>query len=142
MGYAYSMKQKNSKAPTVPKSCPHCEKTFLAPKRLSEHIKAKHEKNTPFKCGECHRSYGSSKTLRDHKKAMHERVKCEICSQEICNEFILRRHKASVHGILPPDALKCKHCSAFYVSQKMMENHVLKNHPESEEARKVDSKTL
>ena len=77
------------------RKCPHCEKTFATYLSYKEHIKSKHEKDTPYKCDQCHRSYGTSGRLRVHKKNMHQRIKCDQCGQEICNIFILKRHKAS-----------------------------------------------
>ena len=33
------------------------------------------------------------------KKLVLEQVKCDECGKEICNSFILKRQKATVHGI-------------------------------------------
>ena len=66
--------------------------------------------------------------LRWHKKNMHERVKCEVCGQEICNGFMLKRHKASVHGIIPTDAYQCEHCPMFFMKLQAKEKHIEKNH--------------
>ena len=109
-------------------NCSHCEKTFVSYARCKEHIRSKHEKNTPFQCDQCHRSYGTAVSLRTHKTNMHHRVKCDQCDQEICNAFILTRHKASVHGVTPPDSYRCEHCPAFFRIKKNKEKHIAKQH--------------
>ena len=37
------------------------------------------------------------------KKLALEQVKCDECGKEICDSFILKRQKATVHGIKPKD---------------------------------------
>ena len=65
-----------------------------------------------------------------HKKNMHQRIKCDQCGQEICNIFILKRHKASVHGITPSDAFQCEYCPAFFEHMKAKDKHLAKHHVE------------
>ena len=59
---------------------------------------------------------------------VHQRVKCEECGKEICNSFILKRHKASVHGITPKDAYQCRECPSFFSTQTSLEKHVRSKH--------------
>ena len=61
---------------------------------------------------------------------MHQRIKCDQCGQEICNIFILKRHKASVHGITPSDAFQCEYCPAFFEHMKAKDKHLAKHHVE------------
>jgi len=110
------------------KKCPHCEKIFQNNNNYLEHVKSKHEKKTPFQCDECDRSYGTNKKLTNHKQLVHQRVKCEECDKEICNSFILKRHKASVHGIIPKDAYQCKKCTSFFSNQTSLDKHVTSKH--------------
>ena len=110
------------------KKCPYCEKKFQTRANYNEHVKAKHEKNTPFKCDECDRSYGTNGKLLNHKKLVHQRVKCDECGKEICNSFILKRHKASVHGITPKDAFQCEKCASFFSTQTSLDKHVNSKH--------------
>ena len=74
----------------------------------------KHEKNAKHQCAECHRSYGTNDKLQSHKKLVHEQVKCDECGKEICNSFILKRQKATVHGIKPKDDFQCELCPMFF----------------------------
>ena len=59
---------------------------------------------------------------------MHQRIKCDQCGQEICNIFILKRHKASVHGITPTDCFQCEFCPSFFEHIKAKNKHVAKHH--------------
>ena len=108
--------------------CPHCDKVFKMQQNYREHVKVKHEKSTPYKCDQCNRAYGTLIKLRNHKKLVHERVKCEECGKDICNSFILKRHKASVHGIKPSDAFQCELCPMFYDKKTYLNNHIAKHH--------------
>ena len=111
------------------RACPHCEKTFRVFASWKEHIKVKHEKDTPFKCDQCERAYGTRQRLRTHQNSMHRRVKCDQCGQEVCNSFLLKRHKASKHGIAPTDtAIQCKHCPLYFEFDIVLERHMQKQH--------------
>jgi KRAB domain-containing zinc finger protein len=109
--------------------CPHCEKRLVKP-LLNEHIKSKHEKNTPYKCDQCTRSFGTSSVLQTHKLNLHRRVNCDLCGQNVCNSFWLKRHKASAHGITPKGSYQCPYCPLFFNLQGALENHVKKQHAE------------
>ena len=61
---------------------------------------------------------------------MHQRIKCDICVKEICNMFILKRHKASVHGITPTNVHQCEFCSSFFETSAAKDKHVEKQHGE------------
>jgi hypothetical protein len=109
--------------------CPHCEKR-LANAKMEEHIKSKHEMNTPFKCDKCTRSFGTATVLQTHKTNLHKRVNCDLCGQNICNSFWLKRHKASAHGITPKGSYQCPNCPLFFNQQGFLDNHVRKQHAE------------
>ena len=61
---------------------------------------------------------------------VHKRLKCDDCGQEMCNSFILKRHKAKVHGVIPENAHQCKLCPMFFSSKVSLGNHMGKIHPE------------
>ena len=48
------------------KKCPYCEKTFQCRANYNEHVKAKHEKDTPL--NECDKSYATNGKLLTHKQ--------------------------------------------------------------------------
>ncbi len=113
---------------SVRKQCPNCEKTFGGYNALREHILVKHENNTPHQCDQCPRKFGLSHTLRVHQKYVHTKVRCDVCNEEVCNSFVLKRHKAAVHGIVPPNSLKCQLCPMFFHTKKSLQNHMGKKH--------------
>jgi len=126
------MRVHENKVTKTRKQCPHCDKSFMDYSKYEEHVKSKHENNTPFKCNQCHRSYGTQNRLNHHIRTLHQRIKCEECGQEICNSFMLKRHKATVHGIKPSNVFQCKHCPQFYTFSLMLEKHMAKHHPTKE----------
>ena len=95
---------------------------------LEEHIKVKHEKNTPEKCNECNRSFGTPRALKAHKYNVHKRPKCEICGQSVSNPFWLKRHMSTAHGIMPENSFQCSHCPLFFSNEGSKDNHVKKQH--------------
>ena len=97
---------------------------------LKEHVLRDHEKRTPYQCQHCTRSFGIRMKLKSHIQNVHERVKCNECGQEMCNTFILKRHKAKVHGVMPTNVHQCKHCSMFFSGKGSLKNHLTKIHPE------------
>ena len=108
--------------------CPNCKKIFTSGNNLDEHIKVKHENNTPEQCDECNRAFGTPHALKAHKYNMHKRSKCEICGQSLCNTFWLKRHMSASHGIRPEGSIPCSHCPLFFSSKGAKDNHVKKQH--------------
>ena len=111
--------------------CPQCEKTYRNHSYMKEHILKEHEKNTPFACDQCSRAYGTKTALKTHIVNTHQKVKCEECNQEICNSFMLKRHKAKVHGVKPLNMHQCEHCPMFFHMKGYLDRHMLKKHPEN-----------
>lgn len=114
---------------TSKQKCPHCDKV-LSRNAFNEHVKSKHELNTPYKCDMCAASFGTRGRLLLHKKDVHERVKCDICEKEISSIFNLRKHKANVHGVVPEKS-KCPHCPQVFVCKIACDKHIDKHHPET-----------
>ena len=110
------------------KVCGVCGKTFKSHQNYHEHVLVKHQKKTPYKCDDCHRSFGTSSKLNGHIKLQHQRVNCDECGKEICNSFILKKHKQSVHGINPENSYHCEKCPKFFSTQKYLEKHVASKH--------------
>ena len=123
--YNVHVKKKKSKV----QKCPICDKKFTS---LRYHILNKHGETEPkFECKfeNCTRKFLTNGKLKSHVTNIHERVKCDICQQEICNIFMLRRHKAKVHGIIPSNVHKCDHCPLFFSTKVAIDKHMAKKHP-------------
>ena len=115
-----NVKKQNSKS-----ICPHCDKAYSLAARLREHIILQHSDSAQFKCETCQRKFASGPRLRDHIKQTHTRERCEICGEELYNMHYLRKHKASVHGILPPKSHKCHLCPELFMQKHLEKKHSL-----------------
>ena len=73
--------------------CQQCENPCKNVSYMKEHVLRDHEKSTPFACEYCQRIFGLKSTLKTHLVNTHTKVKCDECYQEICNAFLLKRHK-------------------------------------------------
>ncbi len=109
-------------------NCPHCDKVVQRGHKMTEHIKSKHEMDTPFKCPECPKSFGTSLTLRSHIHQSHRRTNCPVCNKEICNNFWLKRHLAKEHGVIPDNCVQCDVCPKVFDTVKAKEKHQMKEH--------------
>ena len=107
--------------------CPHCEKKYPGKDRLREHVIMKHEKSAKFQCDTCHRKFPTSAKLRSHVKMEHTKVTCDVCENAF-NRIDLKKHRASIHGILPHDAFKCQFCPMFFKFEKNLKRHGESNH--------------
>ena len=111
------------------KKCPYCAKLFRRQKNFQEHIIVKHEKSATHKCDQCSQSFGYLSKLHDHQKQVHQRVKCEDCGKDVCNAFMLKRHRATVHGIKPIDSHQCNQCPMFFTIRSSLDKHIAAKHP-------------
>ena len=84
----------------------------------------------PFNSDLCARSFAMESALKWHQKNVHERIKCDMCGEQICNSFMLKQHKAKVHGIKPTNVLECKHCPMFFHTKGNLEKHIMTKHSE------------
>ena len=116
------------KAPSRVYPCKHCGKEFKTYSNCAEHMRKVHENVTPFQCDHCPQSFGTRGRLNTHVTNKHTRMKCDICNQDMCNKFILTRHKSSVHGIKPENVFDCEHCPLFFKTLVAKEKHVAKQH--------------
>ena len=61
-------------------------------------------------------------------KKVHTKAHCELCDEIVYNSFYLKRHKASVHGIIPVNSVKCQICPLFFKSVSSLEKHHQNKH--------------
>lgn len=119
---------KKLRKPEPIKSCPHCEKTFASYGNYLEHFRVMHEKVLLLDCELCTRKFGTKGKLNEHVKNVHTPVNCEICGQKVCNNFMLKRHKAKAHDIIPENWFSCNHCSLMFKTEKRLQNHLQNKH--------------
>ena len=90
------------------------KKTYSSSARVKEHIIIEHEDSAEFQCNTCLRKFATGAQFRTHVKQVHTKVTCEICNEILYNWFYLRKHRHTVHGILPPNVVKCDLCPMFF----------------------------
>ena len=84
----------------------------------------------PFYCDLCTMSFTMELALKWHQKNVHERIKCDFRNEQICNAFMLERHKAKVYGIKATNLLECLCCQMFFHTKGNLEKHVMTKHSE------------
>jgi len=124
---AHSKKPKRI-GPKIEVQCSFCEKTYGTKQRLRDHVIMEHENSAKYECGVCHRKLPTAGKLKDHMKQVHTKVTCEICEEVQYNWFYLKRHKASIHGIMPRDAIKCRLCPLIFKSDISLKKHLAAKH--------------
>ena len=104
-------------------ACPYCGKLVNRSTALREHIKSKHENDTPYECTECPKAFGTETFLRLHIRQAHRKIKCEVCGKEVCNNFWYKRHMAKVHGVVGENSHQCDLCSAVFDTMDAKSKH-------------------
>ena len=122
-------KEKNKQRRQKNTTCPLCGKTFKWEKNCKEHIQVIHENITPFQCDECPKSFGNNRMLFSHKRIVHTKVNCDICGKQIYNPYELMRHKATEHGIIPPNVYLCDFCPSIFRFKQNLHTHLKNKHP-------------
>merc|ERR1711874_134452 len=109
----------------------------ISEKSLKAHVFTSHsdrakkqamKPKTLVQCPHCEKTYGTKQRLKDHVKQVHTKVTCEICDEVQYNWFYLKRHKASIHGIIPRDAIKCQFCPLIFKSEVSLKKHLAAKH--------------
>ena len=101
-----------------------CIKTYKKNQRQINHVIVQHENSAKYDCGLCHQK----ELLKDQMRQVHTKVICEICEEVQYNWFYLKRHKASIHGIMPRDAIKCRLCPLIFKSDISLKKHLAAKH--------------
>ncbi len=123
MGHMYTKPKAKPK-----EKCPYCGKMVNRGVQMTEHVKSKHENDTPFKCDQCTKAFGTNAFLRLHTLQVHRRMKCNICGKEICNKLWFKRHMAKVHGVVAENAIQCDLCTVVFETMDAKSKHMMKQH--------------
>ncbi len=113
---------------TVSAPCPHCGKNIRKGVKMTEHIKSKHEMDTPFKCPQCPKGFGTAYGLRQHVNQSHGKTKCTVCQRELTSKFSLKHHMAKDHGIVPENCVQCDMCSKVFDTDNAKIKHMMAHH--------------
>ena len=109
--------------PVFHRQCDHCGKTFKKRTNYIEHVRSKHENNTPFECDSCGKKFGTRSCLSKHKSMAHKRFNCGSCDKVLSSLYALRRHEVLDHGIISKKAIQCDQCSLIFHSSEMHKKH-------------------
>ena len=85
------------------------------------------QKSATFQLVTCHRKIPISAKLQNHVKMEHTKVTCDVCENAF-NRIDLKKHRATIHGILPHDAFKCQFCPMFFKFEKNLKRHAESKH--------------
>ncbi len=112
----------------VKQTCTYCGKQIYRGTQMTEHVKSKHENDTPYKCDQCPKSFGTNTFLRQHITQVHRKLTCNLCGKEICNKLWFKRHMAKVHGVVEDNAFQCDKCTIVFETMDAKIRHMMKQH--------------
>ena len=124
-------------------ACTSCDETFCTKRQLKAHEKSIHGAKPQLTCESCNKSFTTKFWLEKHRKNMNE-CWCEYCEFKCCNEKAKLKHIYAIHK-----AKKCDICGTDRTSLENLNEHICKEHSESDKTNKfseydehVDPKTL
>lgn len=105
--------------------CSKCPNFFSTSNQLVHHTI--HFHNT-FTCHACSRDYASARSLSNHVKKHNNptAVPCLLCEQVFQSNWLLRRHRESVHGERRNCA--CPNCPATFSRPDSLHRHLQSFH--------------
>ena len=109
-------------------ACQYCGKTFSGKEKLKDHIIVIHEDSCQFQCEICSKKMPSAGKLKSHIGQVHTKVTCEVCKEVLYNAFYLRKHKATMHGIIPQNSFRCHICSMIFKQETSLKKHLASKH--------------
>ena len=101
--------------------CDHCNKSFFAKSRLSQHIKI-HGHIKEFLCEFCNKSFYNPAGLQSHKLQMH-RETGQIFYCTLCNKGFTTRRQFSQHTNKLHQKLNCATCGMTISSRYALKKH-------------------
>jgi len=87
----------------------------------------KPQKSETFQFITCHQKFPTAAKLQSHVIMEHTKVACDVCENAF-SQIDLKKHRASIHWILPNDAFKCQFCPMFFKFEKNLKRHTGSKH--------------
>ncbi|CAH2000798.1 unnamed protein product [Acanthoscelides obtectus] len=91
-------------------NCIHCNATFTREEVLKDHIVKKHPE------------YAASVSSKIYE--------CTYCAYKTIKKCDLFRHMSKHPETIGSKTLNCTHCDATFIRKEILENHIVKKHPE------------
>nr|CAH7764374.1 unnamed protein product [Callosobruchus chinensis] len=137
--------QKHSKFMTTVKSyihsCTHCTYKSTIKKYFKQHIWS-HSSDKPGECKHCTATFKTKRALYEHVVKKHpdfsasitacKVYKCSYCEFKTIQKLSLDRHMVNHPNKYNP--LTCKYCEATFTRKKILNDHMMKKHPDFKEA--------
>ena len=101
--------------------CTKCKFETRREKKLTNHIKERHEQ---FSCKECDVNFDSRYNLRRHNEKEHTTVECDICNFKFDSSRELEKHVKSRHNKM----FMCEKCQLEVTSKKALQAHIEMEH--------------
>ena len=98
---------------------------------LKVHILRAHPKKVEVhRCQPCKKTFVSKSKYNSHVKQSHSPVNCDICHKQMSCEYLMRKHRVTVHGI-EDGAFFCPICprkKVVFFSDKLLKMHMKNKH--------------
>ncbi|XP_044736950.1 zinc finger protein 93-like [Chrysoperla carnea] len=101
-------------------NCRYCEKVFLSPEALKDHMEVDHKKCVCDHCGLRLRSNKLKRHLLTHTK--ERPFACDRCDKSYAEKYQLKQHISRTH--LKERNFICTFCSQGFFDKKILLNHV------------------
>ena len=102
--------------------CTKCRYETNSEKKLTEHIKKKHD--STIICKECREIFETKAQHRVHVEKEHTVIDCQICNFKAKNIDELSQHVGSLHNKM----FQCKNCRFEATNEMMLREHTRKVH--------------
>ena len=124
-----------SQKPTRPDmyKCDHCDYTNKNRYEMKVHVIRKHTNDYAFECEVCGKKYKIKGDLTNHIRFQHREqpIMCDVCGKTCGNSNSLYVHQKFAHY---KAEFECPICHRRMVSQANLDEHVLKQHEQREDA--------
>nr|CAH7724003.1 unnamed protein product [Callosobruchus chinensis] len=131
-------------------TCLHCKATFKSKATMDDHIIRKHPEcmesvtSKKYTCIHCNAAFKSKRTRDGHVAKKHPKFiasvaskihECGLCTYKTTHKSHFNNHMPDVRSnytskTARSKVIHCKHCNAVYKSKQIIDDHVLKKHPE------------
>nr|CAI5823500.1 unnamed protein product [Callosobruchus analis] len=124
--------------------CPECSYRTIQKSYLANHMLTHFKTFSSYKlstCVHCQATFKSTRGLDDHVVKNHPNFitsvarkihECSICGYKTILKYDYDKHNATVHPETPSPYKRreCLHCDSAFTSRMMLDNHVVKKHPD------------
>nr|CAH7724009.1 unnamed protein product [Callosobruchus chinensis] len=125
-------------------TCSHCSAEFKSKRGLDNHTLSSHpvleHSGEKYTCIHCNAAFKSKRTRDGHVAKKHPKFiasvaskihECGLCTYKTTHKSHFNNHMVKHSGqAARSKVIHCKHCNAVYKSKQIIDDHVLKKHPE------------